>query len=86
MRLRNLFVQDQPGTPGEAKTLSKLDRRVSALPTHDLIPWAEQCIYAIGRGLSDYARDPSQVHMVTEAEQGAETLLVLIQELKARTS
>jgi len=85
MKLRNLFIQDRPDTP-EAGEPSKLDRRVSTLPTHDLVPWAEQCIYAIGRGLSDYSRDPSQVHMVIEAEQGAETLLVLIRELKARTS
>lgn len=81
MRLRSLFIQDSEPRP----SAGKVEARLSRVPTHELTPWAEQCLYAIGRNLSEYTKDPAlrQDHL-DEAVVTAEVLVKIVTELRER--
>lgn len=79
MSLKNLFVQK----PTEG-TATKAEKRVATLQTHDLVPWAEQCLYAVGRCLSEWSRDTSRTEALLEAVEGSEALQVVMKELQRR--
>lgn len=71
------------GRSKQERALTDTERRVAKVPTPDLAAWAHQALYAVGRTLSDWERthdDP----LLLEAEQGAEALLVVLRELRAR--
>jgi hypothetical protein len=68
----------------EEREKTKLEERVSKLPTVDLVGWADQALYGIGRNLSGYQRDPSAKELFEEARMGAEALLVVLNEIKSR--
>lgn len=63
---------------------TKLEARVAKLSTADLVSWAEQALYGIGRSLSIWQRSPEQAEMLEEARIGAEALHVVLEEIKAR--
>lgn len=82
MTLRSLFIKHvQTDDP---KTWAVLERRVQGLPSHELPGWANQCLYAIGRNLSEYAKDPSRLDYMDEAVEGSRALLRLLEELQRR--
>lgn len=64
---------------------SKLARRIQALPTSELIPWAETCLYDAGRCLSEY-RKSGEAFWLTDAEQATDTLHLLVSEIKGRAA
>jgi hypothetical protein len=67
----------------EDKEKTKLEQRVSRLPTSDLLNWSDQAIYSLGRDLSDW-RKGGPDHLLLEAEMALESLTVTVRELKGR--
>jgi hypothetical protein len=65
------------------KELSKVKRRVSTLPTGELIGWTDQIIYSIGRNLSAWQKSQNQSSL-DEAQLGAEALHAILDTLKER--
>lgn len=68
----------------EERKKSRIESRVAKLSTPDLIAWAEQALYGIGRSLSSWQRSPEQEEMFEEARLGAEALHVVLEEIKSR--
>lgn len=62
-----------------------LEKRVSSIPTPDLVNWAEQCLNSLGRDLSRWQRSGDEV-FVQEAETAAEALLTVIRQIRSRTA
>ena len=62
---------------------SKLEKRVASIPTHDLIGWAENALFEIGKGLTHSIRDNNE-DALAEMEMGAEALLAITKELRKR--
>lgn len=60
-----------------------MERRVSKIGTFDLIMWAENALYVIGKEITHHQRDRS-MDALNEAELGAEALLAIVKELKKR--
>jgi hypothetical protein len=56
---------------------------VKTIPTSDLILWAENALYVIGKEITHHQRDRS-IEALYEAEMGAEALLAITQELISR--
>jgi hypothetical protein len=83
VRLRDLFIQ----TGSEPRPVGgKAEARIAHLPTHELTPWAEQCLYSIGRCLSEYTKDPAlRQDYLEEAVASSEVLLKLVTELRSRS-
>jgi hypothetical protein len=63
--------------------LTKLEKRVANIPTHDLIGWAENALFEIGKGLTHSIRDKNP-DVMAEMEMGAEALLAITRELRKR--
>lgn len=61
---------------------TKLQQRVSGISTPELITWAENSLFVIGKNIVHHQRDG--VDAINEAELGAEALLAITQELKKR--
>ena len=78
-----MFGRKRSNSDGPPASASKLERRVSSLPTHDLIPWAEQCLVGGGKALLDYNRDHEPYHL-DEAELASNALLAVVYELRRR--
>lgn len=64
---------------------SKIQRRVDRLPTADLMGWAEQAIYGIGRSLSDWKRHGNK-ESLNEALEGSEALTAVVTAIRDRTA
>ena len=62
---------------------TKLEQRVSKIGTSELIMWAENALYVIGKELTHHQRDRN-IDSLSEAEMGAEALLAITRELKKR--
>jgi len=62
---------------------TKIQKRVKTIPTSDLILWAENALYVIGKEITHHQRDRS-IEALYEAEMGAEALLAITQELISR--
>lgn len=60
-----------------------MEQRVSKIGTSDLIMWAENALFVIGKGITHHQRDRS-MDALSEAELGAEALTAIIRELKKR--
>jgi hypothetical protein len=56
---------------------------VSGIGTSDLILWAENALYVIGKELTHHQRDKS-IDSLNEARMGAEALLAITDELIKR--
>jgi hypothetical protein len=55
---------------------------VSGISTPELITWAENSLFVIGKNIVHHQRDG--IDAIAEAELGAEALLAITQELKRR--
>lgn len=55
---------------------------MSGISTPELITWAENALFVIGKNVTHHQRDG--VAAIEEAELGAEALLAITQELKKR--
>jgi hypothetical protein len=66
------------------RQLTKLEKRVASIPTHDLVSWAENALFEIGKGLtrSIHDKDPD---VLAEMELGAEALLAITKEIRKRS-
>lgn len=62
--------------------LTKLQKRISGLQTFDLVMWVETTLYGIGKAVAGGGQ--KTVESYIEAEENAEALLAVIQELKRR--
>jgi hypothetical protein len=61
----------------------KISRRVGSLPRADLVTWSDQALYAVGRNLTAYQRDPLPEYLY-EAQEGAQVLLAIVEEIRRR--
>ena len=57
---------------------------MSGIGTFDLILWAENALYVIGKEVTNYQRNTSE-HALDEALLGAEALTAIIKELQTRS-
>lgn len=64
---------------------SKIEKRVSTIGTYDLILWAENALYVIGKEITHHQRDKNP-DALYEAEMGAEALLAIVRELQKRSN
>jgi len=62
---------------------TKLEKRVSSISTPELVAWAENALFIIGKEVTGWMRTRDIV-MLEEAELGAEALYAITQELKRR--
>jgi hypothetical protein len=69
--------------PKTERERSKMESRIAALDSHELIPWAEQGLYTIGKSLTDWSRN-STPESLEEAQLAAEAVLGIVQELLRR--
>ena len=65
--------------------LTKLEKRVASTGTSDLVMWAENALFVIGKGITHHQRDRN-IDSLEEAILGAEALLAITKELKKRTT
>ena len=56
---------------------------MATIGTSDLIMWAENALYVIGKEVTHHQRDKN-LDSLYEAELGAEALLAIVRELKKR--
>jgi hypothetical protein len=61
---------------------TKLQKRIAGISTHELVVWAENSLFVIGKNIVHHQRDG--LDAIAEAEIGAEALLAITQELKKR--
>lgn len=62
---------------------SKITKRVANISTPDLVMWAENALFVIGKELTHHQRDKNS-EALYEAELGAEALLAITRELRKR--
>ena len=62
---------------------SKIQQRVASISTPDLVMWAENALFVIGKNLTHHQRDKSK-DALKEAQMGAEALLAITLELQKR--
>jgi hypothetical protein len=62
---------------------TKIQKRISKLPTPELVSWAENALYIIGKEITGWQRS-SNKELLMDSELGAEALLEIIKELKRR--
>lgn len=61
-----------------------IDKRIDKLATPDLISWADQALFGIGRTMSDWERYKT-IDSLKEAALGAEALLKVLNTIVIRT-
>jgi len=64
---------------------TKIQKRISKIATPDLIMWAENALYVIGKELTQWSRNRED-SLLEEASLGAEALYEITLELKRRSS
>lgn len=64
---------------------TKIQRRVSSIPTSELITWAENALFVIGKEVTGWSRTKNP-DLLEEADLGAEALYAITQELKKRAA
>jgi hypothetical protein len=62
---------------------NKIVQRVSGIGTSDLVMWAENALYVIGKEITHHQRDKN-LDSLYEARMGAEALLAITDELIKR--
>jgi hypothetical protein len=63
---------------------TKIEKRVASIATPDLVMWAENALYVIGKEVTHWTRDKSD-DALEEASLGAEALTAIIKELQKRS-
>lgn len=74
-----IFKKDGPPQP------TKIQKRVANIPTSELITWAENALYMIGKEVTGWSRTRN-ADLLEEADLGAEALYAITQELKKRAA
>ena len=64
---------------------TKIQKRISSLGTTELVTWAENALFVIGKEITGWQRSKN-VEVLLDSEIGAETLLEIVKELKRRSS
>lgn len=59
-----------------------MQKRIASISTPELVTWAENSLFVIGKNIVHHQRDG--IDAISEAEIGAEALLAIVQELKKR--
>ncbi len=62
---------------------TKVEKRVDSLPTSELLQWAEQALYPIGRNLSSWQKTNEEVYL-EEASLNAEVIYVIVETISKR--
>lgn len=62
---------------------TRVERRVESLPTSELLQWAEQALYPIGRNLSSWQKTNEEVYL-EEARLNAEVIYVIVDTISKR--
>ena len=62
---------------------TKIQKRISKLPTSELISWSENALFVIGKEVTTWMRTNDKA-LLNDAEMGAEVLHEIIKELKRR--
>lgn len=62
---------------------TKVEKRVDSLPTSELLQWAEQALYPIGRNLSSWQKTNEEVYL-EEARLNAEVIYVIVETISKR--
>lgn len=62
---------------------TKLQKRVEKIGTTDLVLWAENALFVIGKNLTHWTREHDNA-LLEEAHMGAEALMAITEELKKR--
>lgn len=62
---------------------TKLQKRVSQISTPELVTWAENSLFVIGKEVTGWMRTKDAA-LLDEADLGAEALYAITQELKKR--
>lgn len=78
------FLKFKQKRPLEKPFPEKLARRVSKVPTADLLTWAEQALSETNRSLYAFQSSGNEVH-ISDALMGAEAANALISEYTRRT-
>ena len=67
----------------QVRELSILEKRVAMIATNELVSWADQSLFAIGRGIGQYQKsnDPLDIH---EARSAVDALSVVLAEIESR--
>jgi hypothetical protein len=60
-------------------------KRVEKIGTTDLVIWAENALFVLGKNLTHWEKDRTP-ELLEEAHMGAEALLAITNELKRRSS
>lgn len=79
MGLRDLFKTERQ------QPLSKVQRRAAALPTGELVTWAENAIMGLGRCMDSW-RNTQEISYLIEAEHDVPVVQALLTELRARAA
>ena len=64
---------------------TKIEKRVANIATPDLVMWAENALFVIGKEVTNWMRDKNNDSLY-EAELGAEALTAIIKELQKRST
>lgn len=62
---------------------TKVEKRVDALPTSELLQWVEQALYPIGRNLSAWQKSNESVYL-EEARMNAEVVYTIVETIHKR--
>jgi hypothetical protein len=82
VNFRSLFIKETGSRL--PRNDAKAEARISRMPTQELNTWANNTIYAVGRNLSEYAKDPSCLPFLDEAVEGSRVLAKLVLEMRQR--
>ena len=77
--LRDAFI----ATPHGEREKTALERRIGKLPDYELLTWVDVSAAELGKSVGNYQRDHAIEHLL-EAEQSAEALRAMVQELRRR--
>lgn len=83
--LDKLFHRDLP--PDAPATNATVQRRIKAVPDHELSMWLDNASASLGRNASKgfrAEREEDQAAYFAEAEMDAEASLLMVQEIRAR--
>jgi hypothetical protein len=77
-----IFQKKKDGSQPQPQ--SKIEKRVASIATPDLVSWAENALFVIGKELTGWMKSKSPTQL-DEALLGAEALLAIAKELKKRS-
>jgi hypothetical protein len=64
---------------------TKLEKRVAMISTPELVTWAENALYVIGKEVTGWMRTKED-HLLDEALIGGEALVAIVKELQKRSN